>query len=104
MGSIEEILQRTYLQTMFGMPTVRASRQEILARHQQAIEQVEAIRLSHDYFIQTSSGGTVKKGKSSNLPLNPENRISINDMQIDKVHTGRFLLCRVIEKCVKYTA
>ncbi|GBB95742.1 hypothetical protein RclHR1_02600011 [Rhizophagus clarus] len=34
-----------------------------------------------------------------NLELN--NRISIANMEVDKVHTGKFLLCQVISRCVK---
>ncbi|CAG8503146.1 14254_t:CDS:2 [Ambispora leptoticha] len=45
-----------------------------------------------------------KKANTVDVELVPKNRISISQLQIDKVHIGKFLLCRVITRCAKSTA
>ncbi|RIA97019.1 hypothetical protein C1645_814683 [Glomus cerebriforme] len=106
---MDEVLQRLFHQMMVGQPPTRNSRQEILANHKKSLDSMantEKTEKDYTHFFQTHSGPASRGGprQFKNVSLKPKNRISINDMQIDNVHTGHFLLCRVIEKCYKLTA
>ncbi|CAB4407767.1 unnamed protein product [Rhizophagus irregularis] len=106
LNKMDEAFQRMFLQMMFNQQPPRRSRQEIISKHKKALKDVIETR-NNSFTFQTTQGGPAIRGgtrHSKNIPLKPRNRISINDMQIDNVHTGRFLLCRVIEKCYKLTA
>ncbi|GBB90130.1 hypothetical protein RclHR1_00170034 [Rhizophagus clarus] len=102
-----ENFQRMFLQMMLNQQLIRRSRQEIITKHKEAIKNLVNTEKNFTHSIQfTQSGPTGGGGArhAKKVSLKPNNRISINDMQIDNVHTGRFLLCRVIDKCFKLTA
>jgi tetratricopeptide (TPR) repeat protein len=103
---MDEIFQRMFLQMMLNQQPARRTRQEIIAKHKKALEDLTDTNNNYTHFFQTTHGSANRGGvrRSNNTSLKPRNRISINDMQIDNVHNGRFLLCRVIEKCYKLTA
>lgn len=101
-----DAFQKMFLQMMLNQQLPKRSRQEIISKHKEALKNVIETR-NYSFVFQTTQGGPAIRGgtrRSKTIPLKPRNRISINDMQIDNVHTGRFLLCRVIEKCYKLTA
>ncbi|CAB4381417.1 unnamed protein product [Rhizophagus irregularis] len=79
----------------------RKSRQVLIAEYEEWLNKIERMRSEKfQHFITTNKFGYRQNFQHSiNLELN--NRMSIESLEIDKVHTGKFLLCQVINRCVK---
>ncbi|CAB4382225.1 unnamed protein product [Rhizophagus irregularis] len=81
--------------------TERKSRQLLITEYEEwlnNIVQMSSKKLEH--LITTNNFGYRQNIQNTiNLELN--NRISIANLEVDKLHTGKFLLCQVISKCVK---
>ncbi|CAG8533245.1 6404_t:CDS:1 [Ambispora gerdemannii] len=101
MYSPEETLMNSFLYLKLG----RRTRQELLAVQENFIKTFEIAQAKNLYFFQTTDSTFANRNTSTiNVELIPTNRIAISDLEVGKVHTGKFVLCRVITKCVKLTA
>ena len=83
---INEELQKLFLRISTCNTTQRKDRKQLIAEH----ERLE-IFYSDEFF--NSRGGVIRNICKSTLNLQPELKISIVDLQVDNVHTGKFLLC-----------
>src|SRR2546421_462466 len=83
---MDETFQTLILRLSTCNTLQRKSWQQLIAEH-------ERLRLYEKAFI-----------RKLTLNLQPELKISIVDLQVDNVHTGKFLLCRVIVKWIKLNA
>ncbi|CAG8575219.1 9439_t:CDS:1 [Ambispora leptoticha] len=101
----EETIINNFFNLMLGAQPIRRTRQQLLDNQERWINHLENIRKKNLVnFETTNSTFANKKANTVDVELVPKNRISISQLQINKVHTGKFLLCRVITKCAKSTA
>ncbi|CAG8638875.1 2525_t:CDS:2 [Funneliformis mosseae] len=94
----DELLKNIFSQ-INGILTQRKSKEYLIAEHER---QLRIFSNKECHTITTSNLGHVRN--FHDVKLRPKNRISISNLQLDKVHTGRFLLCQVISKCIKLNA
>ena len=100
---MEESMLMAFSRMMTGGIAQRKSRQQVISDYEKKLENMErTFNKSGFMFCNTNSQGYC--GISHEVKLQLKNRISIANLQVDKVHIGKFLLCRVISKCMKMNA
>src|SRR6266480_5229763 len=87
-----DLLQNIILRNTTSNISQRKSRKQLIAEH----ERLDPYINKNKKFLRNNFGST--------LDLQLESRISLMDLQVDDVPTGRFLLCRVITKSIKLHA
>src|SRR5688572_11814086 len=94
--SMDELLQNVLSQ--------RKSRRDLITEYEKWLKQMERTHSENLHcHIKTNNGFDHKEiSQDNNLQL--KDRISIANLEIDKVHSGKFLLCRVIRRCAKMNA
>src|SRR5687767_7081162 len=105
MASQVDILQNAYLRMMNGNFGQRQSRQHLIAEYERRLKEIDRKdnRKDDDFYAFTTNNQGYR-GISQNVKLVTKNRISLANLELDKVHSGKFLLCRVISRCIKMTA
>ncbi|CAJ0894566.1 5165_t:CDS:2 [Entrophospora sp. SA101] len=82
---------------MDGNMVNEMDREALIDDHERFLEDIE--RKRNNFYKSTSN--QMNKGIYQHVSLELKNRISITDLQLDHVHHGKFLLCRVMAKCGK---
>ncbi|CAG8771482.1 hypothetical protein RhiirA5_445643, partial [Rhizophagus irregularis] len=85
-----EIVQNAILRSTVDNFSQRKSREQLVDEH----KRLDISCDKNKYVVHNIN-------KQENLTLNIQLRISISNLKVDNVPTGRFLLCRVISKFVK---
>ncbi|GBC08897.1 hypothetical protein RclHR1_08470008 [Rhizophagus clarus] len=79
----------------------RKSRQILIANYEKWLNNIEQMRSEKlQHLISTNNFG-YRQNIQNTIKPELNNRISIANLEVDKVHTGKFLLCQVISRCVK---
>nr|CAG8618644.1 14977_t:CDS:2 [Entrophospora candida] len=86
--------------------SLRKSREDVAAEFEEYLKKLEsqftAYPTDHYHtFTTLASNNQNYRETSHNVNLHLANRISIANLELDKVHTNKFLLCRVITRCCK---
>src|SRR5438552_3535302 len=101
---MDDMLQNAFLRMMTGNVGQKKSRQELIADHEKKLKSLEQkFNSSNSLHTINTTNNQGYKGISQKVQLVTKNRISLSDLELDKVHSGKFLLCRVIIKSVKMT-
>jgi tetratricopeptide (TPR) repeat protein len=103
MASQLDILQNAFSRMMMENLGQRRSRQSLIAEYDRRLDEIDRKHSKATFNFNTTNNKGYK-GISQNVKLMAKNRISLADLELDKVHSGKFLLCRVIRKCIKMTA
>src|SRR2546430_668426 len=92
-----EFMQAVCLRITTSKISQRKSRQQLIAEHKRVLKY-------YNYNEYQEFILNICRQSESTLNLKLQLRISIVDLQVDNVPTGRFLLCRVIGKWVRMNA
>src|SRR4051812_14497187 len=87
-----DLLQNAILRMVSGNISQRKSRQQLIAEY----KKLEYYSDKSEYAIYDFS-----RQNDSTLDLQLQLKISIKDLQVNRVSNGRFLLCRAITGCIK---
>ncbi|CAI2163571.1 14068_t:CDS:1 [Funneliformis geosporum] len=80
----------------------RNNRKDIIVNYEKWLKIIERMpNKKMHHLITTNNFEYMTNSQSINIGNNLKNRISIANLTLDKVHVGRFLLCRVINRCAK---
>ncbi|CAG8496249.1 6095_t:CDS:1 [Acaulospora morrowiae] len=75
----------------------RKSREQLIKEH-------EMILTIHDAYFMHVANSSGPNQETKNVKLLSKNRISIANLKLNNVHTGKYLLCQVISKSIKRDA
>ncbi|CAG8476297.1 7751_t:CDS:1 [Ambispora leptoticha] len=79
----------------------RNARQKLIAQYEKSLKFYEKI---HGIYFRVTIRDNIPKLPTYNFEFNSKNRISISELQSFRVHTDKFLLCRVITRSVFYNS
>src|ERR1043165_1855649 len=103
MSSELDILQNIFSRMMMENLGQKKSRQSLIADYERKLNEIDRQYKESSYYFNTSNNQGYK-GISQNVKLSTKNRISLANLELNKVHSGKFFLCRVIRRCIMMTA
>ncbi|CAG8712018.1 39404_t:CDS:1 [Gigaspora margarita] len=98
----DEILQTAFLR-MTSSNSRKKSRQQLIAEHECRLDYFNQAYNENLFIIYNTYEQRNIKPKPR-IKFTMENRISIKNLRINKEHHGKFLVCRVIARCLKINA
>ncbi|CAG8610794.1 6678_t:CDS:1, partial [Dentiscutata heterogama] len=98
----DEILQTAFLR-ITSSNSQRKSRQQLISEHEYRLNYFDQA-YNENLFIVYNTYEQRNIKPTPKIKFTLENRISIKNLRINKEYHGKFLVCRVIAKCIKINA